>query len=364
VGLKKNILVCPLDWGLGHATRLVPIIELLLTKGANVIIGADKAPLEFLKQRFPECDSVKLSGFIPSYPKGKGMAAKMAMQFPEMKRQAVESNKLLQQIINKKKIDIVISDNRYELFSEKVHTVFMTHQLNIQSSGFQKLFSPFIKWQISTYIKKHNELWIPDFESAPKLSGELSEVKRMPIDNYLFVGSLSRFSIMDIKAQEKKYDILVILSGPEPQRTILETKLEEQLLGKKYRVLFLLGQPSVKEIVTKENITKIPHLNDRDFANIIMSSEIIISRPGYSTLMDLVVFGKKAIFVPTPGQTEQEYLAKTLKENGNFYFQEQEKLDIETAMHECLNYYPLSMKNDFKTLSKRIDQLLNLKIQN
>jgi uncharacterized protein (TIGR00661 family) len=286
------------------------------------------------------------------------MAAKMAMQFPEMKRQARKANKLLQQIIDEKQIDIVVSDNRYELFSDKVHTVFITHQLNIQSSGFQKLFSPFIKWQISTYLKKHNELWIPDFGNAPKLSGELSLVRGLPIENYLFIGPLSRFGILDIKPQKKKYDLLIILSGPEPQRTIFEQKLEKQLLGKNLKAAFLLGQPSGQKSITKQNITRIPHLEDADFANIIMSSDIIVSRPGYSTLMDLVIFGKKAVFVPTPGQTEQEYLAKTLKKHGNYYYQEQENLDVEKAMEESSNYQPLKMNNDFSILEKRIKELL------
>lgn len=359
MGLKKNILVCPLDWGLGHATRMVPIIQLFLENGANVIIAADNAPLEFLKQRFDGCDFVKLPGFEPSYPKGKGMARKMALQFPEMKLKAKKTHKLLQQIIDEKEIHIVVSDNRYELFSDKVHTIFITHQLNIQSNGFQKLFSPFIRWQINTYLKKHDELWIPDFERAPKLSGKLSQLKKMPVENYLFVGPLSRFSLLNIKPQKKKYDLLVILSGPEPQRTIFEKKLEEQLTGKKLDVVFLLGQPSKQNSITKGNITKIPHLNDQDFANIIMSSEIVVSRPGYSTLMDLVVFGKKAIFVPTPGQTEQEYLAKTLQQQGSYFFQEQDKLNIETAILESSKYQPISMKNNFGVLQERISQLLD-----
>lgn len=351
-------MICPLDWGLGHATRLVPIIKLFIDKGANVIIGADNAPLEFLKQRFDNCSFVKLPGFEPSYPKGKNMAAKMAMQFPEMKRQAKKAHKLLQQIIDEKKIDVVVSDNRYELFSDKAHTIFITHQLNVQSSGFQKLFSPFIKWQINNYLKKYDELWIPDFENEPKLSGRLSQFKELPVEDYSFIGPLSRFDIQDVKPQEKRYDLLIILSGPEPQRTVFEQKLEKQLSGKKFKVAFLLGQPSGQETKTKQNITKIPHLNDRDFANIIMSSDLIVSRPGYSTLMDLVVFGKNAIFVPTPGQTEQEYLAKTLKEKANYYFQEQDKLDIEKAIEESANHKPLKMENNFKILEKKIEQLL------
>jgi len=155
---QKNILVCPLDWGLGHASRMVAVIELLLIKGANVIIGADNGPLEFLKQRFENCEFVKLSGFVPKYPKTKAMALKMALQFPQMKRQAKLSNKRLQKIIKEKKIDIVISDNRYELYSTEAYSVILTHQIKIRTTGLQKLFAAFIKLQLHSYIKKYDEL--------------------------------------------------------------------------------------------------------------------------------------------------------------------------------------------------------------
>ena len=355
---KKNVLVCPLDWGLGHATRMVPIIELFLNKDANVIIAADNAPLEFLKQRFADCDFVKLPGFVPKYPKGKAMALKMAMQFPEMKKQADKANKLLQEIIEERNIDIVISDNRYELSSHKVYSVFITHQLKIKTHGFQKLMSPFISWQTNSYIKKFNELWIPDFEQIPHLSGNLSHGVKMPIEKSYFIGPLSRFSNIIIEDQKKEFDIMVILSGPEPQRSIFEEKLEKQLLKSNLRTVFLLGKPNSQTSESKKSILKISHLPDDEFAQMIVNSELIISRPGYSTIMDLVVFGKRAVFVPTPGQTEQDYLAKKLEEQGSYYFQQQDKIDVELAVEKSKQYKAIKLSNSFDMLNKRIDKLL------
>lgn len=355
---QKNILVCPLDWGLGHASRMVAVIEILIEKGANVIIGADNGPLEFLRQRFGNCDFVKFSGFVPKYPRGNAMALKMALQFPEMKRQAKKSNEFLQKIIREKKIDIVISDNRYELYSSKVYSVLVTHQVNIHTVGLQKLFAPFIKAQLNNYIKKYDELWIPDFEKPPWLSGSLSHNTRIPIDNYAFIGPLSRFKERETAKSQKKYDVMAILSGPEPQRSIFEKIIERQFLETNLKVIFLLGKPGNQNSETLDNIEKISHLSDAEFAQTLMSSDLIISRPGYSTIMDLAVFGKNAVFVPTPGQTEQEYLAKTLERQGNYYFQKQGEIDINSAIQKSKEYHGIKLNNDYEVLNARINYLI------
>lgn len=339
---------------------MVNVIDLLLLKNFNVIIAADNDPLNFLKQRFPDCIFIKFPGFTAKYPKGNFMALKMALQFPEMKRQAKIAKKRLQQIIDEEKIDIVISDNRYELSSNKVYSIFITHQLNIQTVGFQKLFSPFIKWQLNAYFKKFDELWIPDFATKPCLSGDLShDVKNIAAKAY-YVGPLSRFAIMELEPHKKQNDVLVILSGPEPQKSIFERKLELQLSKTDLKVVFLLGKPGRFQKESKGNILKISHLQDKEFAKLILSSDLIICRPGYSAIMDLAVFGKIAFFVPTPGQTEQEYLAKTLMEQGLFFFQKQNALDVNTAIIESKKFRGISLKNDFTVLNSRINKLMKI----
>lgn len=356
----KSILVCPLNWGLGHASRMVIVIDMLLKKNANVIIAADCGPLEFLKQRFPKCEFIKLAGFEPKYPKRRAMALKMALQFPLMKKHALIANKLLDVIIKEKNIDIVISDNRYELNSTKVYCILITHQINIHTVGFQKLFKQFINWQLNSYFRKFNELWIPDFETKPYLSGKLSHGKKIPVKNYSFIGPLSRFTNIDLPEQKNKYDVLVILSGPEPQRSIFENNLEKQLNKTDLKVVFLLGKPEKIRKENKGNILKISHLQDEEFAKLMLSTDIIICRPGYSTIMDLAVFGKTAFFVPTPGQTEQEYLAKILMQQGLFYFQSQNKLDINTALKEIKKFNGIKLENDLKVLNSRLNKILEI----
>jgi uncharacterized protein (TIGR00661 family) len=357
---KKTILACPLDWGLGHATRMVPVIELLEQKGARVIIAADNRPLEFLKQRFPGKEFVTFPGFVPEYPEKGSMAFAMARSLPKMLQEAKKSNTLLRQLIEEENIDVVISDNRYELYSTKVPCIFITHQLNIQTSGWQKLAEPAIKKTINAYIKKYDELWIPDLEGDKNLSGELSHIHKMPIENTHFIGTLSRFSNLKIKPTTGQIDLLILISGPEPQRSLLEEMLTKQALQTNLKTVILQGKPEATAVVEKENVKIIPHLPDAEMGGLIHSAKIIISRPGYSSLMDLSVFGTKAIFIPTPGQTEQEYLAGRLQKQGIAFTQKQNEFDLKTALHEAKKFSGLTQMKNNAILEKRIDLLLGL----
>lgn len=331
---QKTILVCPLDWGLGHATRMVPVIQLLLDKGAKVIIGADHRPLSFLMQRFPDCDFVKLPGFSPVYPKDGSMALTMLKLFPQMQAAARKAHDLLQDIIAEKPVDIVISDNRYELHSENAYCVFITHQLDIATPGITAPARPIIRGIINQYIRKYDELWVPDFEGQPNLSGKLSHIKNIPVSNFHFVGPLSRFSGIEAEEPAEEPEILVMLSGPEPQRTLLEELLIRQIQETGKKTVILQGKPEETPERQTGNIKLIPHLPDEKMAGLIKSAGIIISRPGYSTIMDLAVLGKKALFIPTPGQTEQEYLAERFKKEKIFYSKPQKTFELERAMEK------------------------------
>lgn len=358
VQFNKTILVCPLDWGLGHATRIVPVIDLLLKKGARVIIGADNRPLAYLKLRFPDCEFIKFPGYQPAYPETGSMALAMVKAFPKMKGEAKKANLFLQQLIIEEKIDIVISDNRYELYSKNAYTVFITHQLNIQTPGLTALAKPFVQDTIFNYIKRYDELWIPDFDTSPNLSGTLSHIKKMPIDNYHFIGPLSRFSLISKPKKEQKINLLIMLSGPEPQRTILEKLLIDQALKTNHQTFVLQGKPETSEERIIDKVHILPHLNDVKMAEMIRSAEHIICRPGYSTIMDLAILGKKAAFIPTPGQTEQEYLARHFKQEGIFYSEAQSNFDINRLIDKQQIYNGLPINEGRDDLDMAISKLL------
>ena len=356
---SKNILVCPLDWGLGHATRMVPVIEMLKRKGANVIIAADKRPFEFLKQRFPKCTVIKLEGYSPNYSANNSMALAMLKSLPNILRVATNARKKLQEIIEIHNIHGVISDNRYELSTSKVPSVFITHQLNIQTDGWQIIAKPIIDIVINNYINKFDEVWVPDLTGDFQLSGELSNTNKFS-SKLLKIGLLSRFSDTRINKKLKTIDILILLSGPEPQRTILEEMLLAEALKTKLKIVMLLGKPDENTNREINNVKLISHLHDKEFASLIQVSDFIISRPGYSTLMDLSNFGCKAVFIPTPGQTEQEYLAKRLLDKGIAFSQTQNNFNLTEAIANQGNYTGLLVNNNSDLLEERIDNLLNI----
>lgn len=283
------------------------------------------------------------------------MPLAMLKSYPEMMKQAKKSNQVLEEIIKKEKIDIVISDNRYELNSEKAYCIFITHQLNIQTPGFAWLAKPFIQKKINAYLKKFNEVWIPDFEGEHNLSGKLSHGIKFPVENTHFIGPISRFSLVTKKEISKTTGLLILLSGPEPQRTVLEEILIKQALETNRKTVVLQGKPVDTSKKQEKNVQTFAHLPDAEMADLMRSSEYIICRSGYSTIMDLAALGSKAILIPTPGQTEQEYLAKSFFEKNIYYTEKQKNFNLSAAMERANNFVGLAIEFDNSILEKRID---------
>ena len=304
---KKRILVAPLDWGLGHASRCVPIAKTLEKEGYEVVFAASGRPLELLIQEFPKNDFIKLEGYNISYPKNGQMALSMLSQLYKIWKGIRQEHKQLQQIIDDYNIDGVISDNRYGLYSKKVPCVFVTHQLQIQSP----ILSETLQKINFNYIQKFDECWVPDHKGEHNLSGDLGQDNVKSIKTK-YIGPLSRFQKHN---SEIKYDLLVLLSGPEPQRTFLEQKLLNELEYFNGSVLFVKGLiETTQKKQNNNNITIYNYMASGELEEAINKSEIVLSRSGYTTIMDLAKLEKKAFFIPTPGQFEQEYLANRLNE--------------------------------------------------
>ncbi|MFI5163865.1 MAG: glycosyltransferase [Bacteroidia bacterium] len=345
-------MIAPLDWGLGHAARCIPIIKYLLEKKCEVVIAADGRPLDLLKKEFPLCEFVRIRGYAISYPENGSMALKMAFQIPKIISEIKREHDLLKKIIAEKKIDAVISDNRFGLWSKDVPCVFITHQMMVKSPFGENLIHRLNK----KYISKYTECWIPDHEGENNLSGDLSH-KFPLLDNAKFIGALSRFNT-GIVAQNK-YDLLVLLSGPEPQRTIFEKKILEQLSMFDMKALIVQGITEKNERrKIFENVEMVSHLTSDELEKEILSSEIILSRPGYSTVMDLAALGKKVIFVPTPGQTEQEYLAGYFSEKKIAYSVSQKKFNLKIALEESKRYSGFDKKYQGEDFKKTVDEFL------
>jgi len=307
MGKKKTILVAPLHWGLGHATRCIPIINSLLDHGFNVIIASDGSALLLLQKEFSKLNTIELPSYNISYPKkGAHFKWKIFLKLPRILKVISSEKKIVQELVSEARIDGIISDNRFGIRSDKVPSVYLSHQLNVLSGST----SNFSSKRHQNIIKKFTECWVPDFEGSENLSGKLGHLDKDSIKPK-YIGILSRMKKKDL---EKKYDVLVLLSGPEPQRSFLEKKMILVFRWQKKSVLLIQGcVGSQQEVVRLGNLTICNYMNSKELEDAINESEVIVSRSGYTSIMDLAAIGKKAFFIPTPGQFEQEYLAKRME---------------------------------------------------
>ena len=295
---------------MGHATRCIPVINALLKADFEPILASDGNALEMLKMEFPLLKSYKLPSYNIQYSKkGKNLKLKLLFSIPSIISAVKKENRQLRGIIETEKINGLISDNRLGVYSPKIPSVYITHQLNV-FSGNTSFFTSKIHQRT---IRKFDECWVPDVEGNHNLSGALGHLKSHHL-TIKYMGNLSRFQP---EIEKIKYDLLVLLSGPEPQRTELENKLLTELNEFKGSLLVVRGVLTKKNTtITSPNFKMVDYMLSRELEKAINQSNIVIARSGYSTIMDLAALGKKAFFIPTPGQFEQAYLANHLNKKG------------------------------------------------
>ncbi len=363
--------MAPLDWGLGHAARCVPIIRELIKNDAVPVIAAGGQPLSFLQKEFPGIESVHLEGYNISYPESTGnMVFTMAFQLPKIAAKIKEEKMHLENIIKEKKINGVISDQRFGLSSEKVPCVFITHQTMIKAPLFENLLYKINK----SFIDKFTYCWIPDNKDSENLSGDLSHQFPLPL-NAKFIGPLSRFennnqsslvneteknATRETPAQIFKYEVMGIISGPEPQRSIFENIIMVELKNSGLNSVVVKGQANMDEHYHDGKIEIHSHLETNQMEEKIHSSRIVLARSGYSTLMDLAKLKKKAILIPTPGQTEQEYLAGFHFKKNHFFSVTQKNFSMELALKAAENFTGISFNFSGPSLNQTIMEFINL----
>ncbi len=329
-GHKSRILIAPLDWGLGHATRCIPIIATLIQQNCTVIVAAEGTVKTLLQKEFPHVIIIELKGYRVKYSRNKyWMPVKLVLQLPKILFRIYAENRWLKKAVKEYSIHAVISDNRMGLFHAKIPTVYITHQLKIKTGNrFTENIAQKIHYH---YINKFSACWVPDTEGALNLAGALSHPAILPNVPVTYLGPLSRFEKTGV---ESKYDLCIILSGPEPQRTVFEKIIFQELHKIEGKICLVRGLPGETEMPALNNssIEIHNHLAAAELNSIVMQSKMIISRCGYSTVMDLVKLQKKAILVPTPGQTEQEYLGTYLQDQKLFYTVAQNSFSLPDAL--------------------------------
>lgn len=304
---KKTILVAPLYWGLGHATRCIPIIKALLQQNYNVLLGSDGAALLFLRKEFPSLPYIELPSYNITYPKkGSYFKWKMLWNLRHIQKAISSEKKIIKELVSEEKIHGIISDNRLGARHSQALSVFITHQLNVLS-GNTTYFSSKLH---QNFIRKFDECWVPDVDHKENLSGRLGHLEN-PGFPVKFIGPISRFQKKELP---KKYDILILISGPEPQRTLFEEKMMKAFMSSEKSILLVQGIVEAKQKkLIRGKITVVNFMLSKELETTINESEVVVSRSGYTTILDLAVLEKKAYFVPTPGQYEQKYLAERLK---------------------------------------------------
>ncbi|QTN37826.1 glycosyltransferase [Cryomorphaceae bacterium] len=330
---SKRILVCPLNWGLGHATRCIPIIQALRADGYTPVIATSGRALYLLREEFPELEFIELPDYQITYQKNGSFALNLVKLVPSVMAKIRQEHKVLQRIIDEQDIHGVISDNRFGLHTHKVPTAFVSNQIRI--------LAPMGQWFVSqvnqSFVKRFDECWIPDFEDENNLCGYLTQGFSSSI-KAKYLGPLSRFTQMAEK-KEHTYRILALISGPEPQRSYFEKIVRNQLIDSGIKAVMVRGVPEEEKMTTHEGNTTIhSYCTANELLDLIYDSELVISRSGYSTVSDLTAIGKKAVFCPTPGQTEQEFLARRLDEKGFVPMYEQSEFNLEEARIKAEDY--------------------------
>ncbi|HOO09463.1 MAG TPA: glycosyltransferase [Cyclobacteriaceae bacterium] len=328
--MKTNrILVAPLDWGLGHATRCMPVIQLLLKNGHEVHVASGGGALRLLQLEFPQLKSFTLPSYGARYGRHLPFMATIFLQMPKFLWAIHREHRAIKKIAKENPYDLIISDNRYGCRVPHVKSVFICHQLHIIMPKGWGWLQAVVNYFNHKWILKFDRCWVPD-DPFVNLSGKLS-FPALP--NSRWVGVLSRF----VKARPvgKEFQLAIVLSGPEPQRTVFEKKIIHQLTGLNIKSILVRGkldEGGANNV--SENLKVVDGLLASGLQDIIGKSEWVLCRPGYSSVMDMARLNKKVVLVPTPGQTEQEYIGSMLMQKGVALCQRQKDFDLEVALRE------------------------------
>ncbi len=322
----RRILISPLNWGFGHAGRMIPMALELRKRGNEVIFGVDGSLIHVLEKDLQGITIISVPGARIHYSRFLPQYICISLQIPLLIVSAFREHSLLKRLVRELKPDIIISDNRFGFFHKEVYSVFVTHQLRIQFPGLLRFLEPVAVRINRKIISRYDLCLVPDFPGKENLSGRLSHDVKLP-SNVFFTGPLSRFSrtetgSADISLPQSYF--CLILSGPEPQHSLLLDKISRVLPG--IHLVVLSGTPVTCDLKDNHFITMIINPDTSVMVRVISESLVVISRAGYTSIMELVSLEKGGILIPTPGQTEQEYLGRFHDGHNGFITMRQNKL--------------------------------------
>ncbi len=353
----QSVLICPQHWGLGHVTRSIPIIRYFISKNYKVVLACSGAGSDLLRLEFPGYPVYELPDYGIRYP-FKSMYLNIGYQMIQMHWAIIKEHFVLRKICKQEYIELVVSDARLGAFQFGIPSVIIAHHLHF-SLGFK-----LAEWCSDIWMKffydRFDQLWIPDVDGPPNLSGDLSHLYQGK--NKHFIGLLSRFKKMEL---DKMYDFILMLSGPEPQRSYLEAILLNQLTTLKFSKAVLIRGTNKGPLLNRELVDQLPALEIREMVKgdelnqLMCASKIVICRSGYSTLLDLSVIQSKAILIPTPGQPEQEYLSEELMKQKLYYSVKQDSIDLEKDLEASKDFSCELHFHEKQSLESQLDALVD-----
>lgn len=333
---KPLVLLSPLDWGLGHTTRCIPLIRELIELNCEVIIACSPAQRALLEIEFQSLNFFVAPSSAPLYGKTRALTIiRLLWQAPKILTLVKRENRWLRRFLNTQPVDAIISDNRFGMYAPGIPCIFITHQLGIKT-GLGAAFDALARRMNYRFIKKFTACWIPDYDGERSMAGDLSKPTIQPKIKIIRIGGLSRFETCTGTSENT---LLIILSGPEPQRTILEEKILDELKTYEEPTIFIRGLPgndAVPEV--RNHIRLYNHVAAGQLNKLICAAKMVISRCGYTTVMDMLKLQKKCILIPTPGQAEQEYLARHLHNNHWAYSVTQNNFSLRSALQAAENF--------------------------
>lgn len=334
--IKKKILFAVLNWGLGHATRSTPLIEALAENHHVTVVSTGKSLL-LLKSEFPDLEFINLPDYDITYSnKGWMMPFVLFRQLPKLFSRLRKEHKRTEQIVKSKNIDLIISDCRYGVWSKRVPSFLLTHQLRIKLPGILSILDPLSDLGNWFFFRHFKKILVIDHAGDENLSGDLAHqgfISRNKCIRYMGL-------LADVTKNEDQQDVdvFITISGPEPQRSFFEKIILEQIPNLKGKIVVLLGKPGEFDHKTVNNAEIYTHLPRRKISELMNRAKVIVSRSGYSTVMELVALKKKAVLIPTPGQSEQEYLAAYFFKKELFYTTKQNNIDLVNDLPKALAF--------------------------
>jgi len=351
-----EIIYAVCSWGLGHSTRSLPVIRKLMNENNSLTIISNGRSLDLLKKELRDNASYV---DIVDYPmllseNARQFMAKSMIYWPLFIKRIESGLIKLNRLIEKKKYDLIVSDGRYDMYSKKIPSFFISHQIRIMNPLRIRMLETGSELFNKFFFKRFSGVIVPDYKEN-SFSGDLSHNLRKIDENMLhYAGALSDFSK---KTCKKDVDYLISISGPEPQRSMLEENISSQIQDLTGNIVMTLGKAEKTSEIKKEKITTYSFLTKEKREDLLNRTKLVIARSGYSTIMDLGVIGTKALLIPTPGQIEQEYLSEYHNTLGTFYSVKQDEIDIKRDVDIAKKTTGITRTCD---VNKTVENILNV----